>query len=218
MGNPAAITETFLNCLDNSRVEARPYPHWLLSNIFPGDVCDAIRMLPFNPPVIEDTLGKRETHNASRVFFSAGNRARFDVCGSVAEALQDGPAVRKLEKTCGVSLKGNYLRIEYCQDTDGFWLEPHTDIGAKVFTILVYLSTGPGSETWGTDVHDENLDLVATAPHAFNCGLIFIPAANTWHGFHKRPIDGVRKSIIVNYVKDEWRSRHELAFPDRPVN
>lgn len=40
---------------------------------------------------------------------------------------------------------------------------------------------------------------------------------DTWHGFGKRPIGGIRRSIIVNYVKDEWRSRHELAYPDRPV-
>jgi len=25
----------------------------------------------------------------------------------------------------------------------------------------------------------------------------------------------VRRSLIVNYVKPEWRSRHELAFPER---
>jgi hypothetical protein len=24
----------------------------------------------------------------------------------------------------------------------------------------------------------------------------------------------VRRSLIVNYVKPEWRSRHELAYPD----
>jgi len=57
--------------------------------------------------------------------------------------------------------------------------------------------------------------LVATAPYRRNAGLIFIPGSDTWHGFHRRPIVGVRRSLIVNYVKPEWRSRHELAFPDR---
>ena len=36
-------------------------------------------------------------------------------------------------------------------------------------------------------------------------------------GKAERPIAGVRKSIIVNYVGPEWRSRHELAFPDEAV-
>jgi hypothetical protein len=27
----------------------------------------------------------------------------------------------------------------------------------------------------------------------------------------------VRRTLIVNYVGDEWRARNELAFPDQPV-
>ena len=36
-------------------------------------------------------------------------------------------------------------------------------------------------------------------------------------GFTPRAIRGVRRSLIVNYVKPEWRARHELAFPDQVV-
>ncbi|HYZ23268.1 MAG TPA: 2OG-Fe(II) oxygenase, partial [Rhodopila sp.] len=102
-------------------------------------------------------------------------------------------------------------------DTDGFWLEPHTDIGAKLFTMLICLSDDPDSEAWGTDLLDAQGTPVQTAPYRRNCGLIFIPGRDTWHGFHRRPIRGVRRSLIVNYVEPEWRSRHELAFPDQLV-
>jgi hypothetical protein len=44
-----------------------------------------------------------------------------------------------------------------------------------------------------------------------------VPSSTTYHGFERRPIDGVRKSIIINYVTDEWRAREQLAFPDRPI-
>ena len=27
----------------------------------------------------------------------------------------------------------------------------------------------------------------------------------------------VRRSLMVNYVKDEWRSTHELSFPGQPI-
>jgi hypothetical protein len=27
----------------------------------------------------------------------------------------------------------------------------------------------------------------------------------------------VRKSIIINYVSNEWKAREQLAFPDRPI-
>jgi hypothetical protein len=83
--------------------------------------------------------------------------------------------------------------------------------------MLVYFSTEPGAEDWGTDIYDQEMNHVATAPYAFNHGIIFIPGEDTLHGFRKRPINGVRKAIIVNYVKDEWRSRNELAYPDQPV-
>lgn len=213
----AAIKNRFLACLGNGRAATIPYAHWLIEDVFPEDVGRGLRELAFDVPVIGDTLGKRETNNDSRAYFSVENRARFDLCNDVAAALQDRETIGKLEETCNVALTGTFLRIEYCQDTDGFWLEPHTDIGAKLFTMLVYLSNDPGSEDWGTDILDDDLNLVVTAPYEFNCGLIFVPGANTWHGFHKRPISGVRKSIIVNYVKDEWRAKHELAFSDRPV-
>ncbi len=217
MIHAAAIIDQFATCLDHGRAVTEPYRHWLLRDVFPRDVCDAVKALPFDPPRIEDTEGKRATYDDTRLFFSVENRGRFDVCRELAQALQDEAAIRELESTCGATLKGGVLRIEYCQDTGGFWLEPHTDIGAKLLTMQVYLSTDPGSENWGTDILDENMNRVATAPYHFNWGLMFIPGVDTWHGFRKRPIDGVRKSIIVNYVKDEWRDRHQLAYPDRAV-
>jgi hypothetical protein len=212
-----AIQDRFFTALDEAHVTTTPYRHWLLGDVLPAEACAAVTALPFAPPAIDDTQGKRETHNSTRVFFAPGNRARFAVCDDVAEVFQSPATVRKLEAACGVMLKGSLLRIEYCQDTDGFWLEPHTDIGAKLFTMLIYLSTGPGAETLGTDIYDAAKNHVGAAPAPYNSGLIFVPGADTWHGFERRPIRGVRKSLIVNYVKDEWRSRHELAYPDRAV-
>ena len=41
--------------------------------------------------------------------------------------------------------------------------------------------------------------------------MIFIPGADTWHGFEPRPLRALRRSLIVNYVGDEWRARDQLA-------
>jgi hypothetical protein len=217
MLDTALLGDRFARSLAAAQRSEAPFRHWLVEDVLPEEACAAIRALPFAPPPIVDTKGKRETHNSTRLFFSAENRARFPVCGAVAEALQQGAVVDRLEALCDVTLRGRFLRIEYCQDTDGFWLEPHTDIGAKVFTMLVYLSTEKGSEHWGTDLLSETHELVATAPFKANCGVIFIPGKNTWHGFHRRKIEGVRRSIIINYVKDEWRAQHELAYSKNPV-
>jgi hypothetical protein len=196
---------------------ATPYRHWRLRDVLPDALAHAVLTLPIPPAQVGDTQGKRETHNSRRIFVSAANRHRFTACDVLADAFQDEATTALLQDITGATLAGSFLRIEYCQDTDGFWLEPHTDIGAKLFTMLVYLSSGPEAADWGTDIMTPEGAVLARVPGLFNSGLVFIPGPDTWHGFARRPIHGVRRSLIINYVRPEWRSRHELAFPDQPV-
>ena len=77
--------------------------------------------------------------------------------------------------------------------------------------MLVYLSKEPELADAGTDLYDDAFNHVGRAPFAQNRGLIFIPGSDTWHGFAKRPLRGVRRSIIVNYVAEDWRERWQLA-------
>ena len=194
-----------------------PFRHWSLDTVLPAETCAAVRALPFNIPDMGGIGGRRESINAQRSFFGVEQRGQFAVCDALAHALQAPATIALLQRLCGTALAGASLRIEYCQDTDGFWLEPHTDIGAKLFTMLTYLSDGPEAATWGTDLLDTAGKVVARSPGTFDSGLIFIPAEDTWHGFARRRIDGVRRTLIVNYVRPEWRARHELCFPDIPV-
>lgn len=176
-----------------------------------------MRGLPVALPRIVDTQGRRETNNATRSYFSAEARSRWPVARAMAAAFQARPTVDAIEERCATRLAGSFLRIEYCQDTDGFWLEPHTDISPKLLTFIVYLSQPTGREEWGTDLYNSDLSPAGHAPCAPGRGLMFVPAGDTWHGFRQRRITGVRRSLIVNYVKPEWRARHELAFPEAPV-
>lgn len=203
--------------LTAARQGESPYRHWLLEDVLPAETSAGLARLPLVPAMAGDTLGKRETHNASRIFLNPDSQVRYSVCADLAAALQAPDMLALIARRCGVALAGTYLRIEYCLDTGGFWLEPHTDIGAKKFTFLIYLSDHPDAGTWGTDILDADHRMVTRAPGTFNSGLVFVPGPDTWHGFAPRPINGVRRSLIVNYVIPEWRSRHELAFPDTPV-
>lgn len=211
------VEHGFASSLGKARHGSEPFGHWVLSTPFGPEVARELAALPFAPPSIADTNGRRETHNSTRIFFDEGRQAAHLVCRAVAEAFQSGRTVGLIERTTGASLSGMSLRIEYCLDTEGFWLEPHTDIGAKRFTMLIYLSEEADSANWGTDLYNPDGAHYARVPADFDTGLIFIPAANTWHGFAPRPISGVRRSIIINYVGPEWRARHELAFPDKAV-
>ena len=194
-----------------------PFRHWLLDEVLPPFLADALGALPFAPPVVADTKGRRETNNTSRRFITPAERAASPTCAALADLLQDAATTELIGAVCGRSLAGAYLRVEYCLDTDGFWLEPHTDIAAKLFTMLIYLSRHPDADHWGTDLLDGQQQVVGRASGRFNGGLIFLPASDTWHGFARRPLDGVRRSIIVNYVTLDWRARHELAFPECPA-
>jgi len=212
-----AIKASIRNSVDNAEFDDAPYPHWLLKDFFPADVYGEMRDLPFPAPDLGGISGTREVNNASRVYFDRQNQAEYAVCRDVSDVLQDPEIVSLFKTAFGGDLDDTFLRIEYTQDTDGFWLEPHTDIGVKAFTMLTYLSDDPRHGDLGTDIYSDAQTHFGRPPFIPNSCLIFIPSDRTWHGFEPREIAGIRKSIIVNYVTNEWRAREQLAFPEIPV-
>jgi hypothetical protein len=211
------VVHSFVRSVDTAKRSNRPYTNWSLVHCFPDDVVDDILALPFEPPSLDGVSGKRELHNNTRKYFDAENRKLFPVCEAVADAFQDKGVTNHIEKAFGTNLKGSYLRIEFAQDIDGFWLEPHTDLGVKVFTMLLYLSKDPSHADLGTDIYDVNKKQVGRSVFVSNAAMVFVPSNNTYHGFEKRPIEGVRTSLIINYVTPEWRAREQLAFPEAPI-
>lgn len=209
--NPVAVR--FLTSLGEAVHRRTPYDHWLLDEALPDETLDAIAALPVAPPQGAVFNGTREINNSTRLFFSPENQRRFAVCREVVRAFGDPRVIGALEAVTHAPVSHGHLRIEYCQDVTGFWLEPHLDIAVKLFTMLIYLSDDRRLHDAGTDIYDASPGhkRVATVPYEKGRGLIFIPGHDTWHGFTPRPIAGLRKSIIVNYVAPEWRSRGELA-------
>lgn len=212
-----AIVTSLLESFAAAQVREFPYRHWLLAHCLPEIAIDELLDLPFPAPDLGGLSGKREVHNATRKYFDAENRARFPVVSAVADALQDQRVTGAVERIFGTRLGDSYLRIEFAQDTDGFWLEPHTDLGVKLFTFLLYLSKDPTHADLGTDIYDLGKRHVGRAPFEPNGATVFVPSDITYHGFEPRKINGVRKSIIINYVTDAWRAREQLAFPDRAI-
>jgi hypothetical protein len=211
------VVETFLKSVDSAKPSEHPYRHWILRGCFPTDSVEDIVTLPFDAPSLDGVSGKRELHNNTRKYFDVENRENFPVCEAVAQAFQDKRVTSHIEKVFNTDLKGTYLRVEFAQDIDGFWLEPHTDLGVKVFTMLLYLSKDPSHTDLGTDIYDGEKRHVGRSPFTPNAAMVFIPGSNTYHGFEKRPIKGVRTSLIINYVTNEWRAREQLSFPEAPI-
>lgn len=211
-----ACRESFIRSLSQARRSERPYRHWLLSEVLPADVAAALDALPFEAPELHGVSGSREIHNNTRTYVDSAAIAAHPACRALAEAFQDPRTVAAVERITGAKLGGCCLRIEYAQDTDGFWLQPHTDLGVKKFTLLYYLSPEGGGDL-GTDIYADAATWSHRAPFEPGAAVAFVPSDNTWHGFEPRPIGGVRKSLIVNYVTAEWRAREQLAYPDMPV-
>ncbi|MBV1707570.1 MAG: 2OG-Fe(II) oxygenase [Hyphomicrobiales bacterium] len=213
-GVPAsAHADHVMACIGRAQHCDAPFDYWLLDDVLPMASIDAIADLPFAPPDAPLFDGRRESNNSTRVYFNPEQQARFAVCRDVVAAFRDPAIIAALTRLTGSDVAKGHLRIEYCQDVDGFWLEPHLDISVKLFTMLVYLSGDPALRDAGTDIYDSTPEhrLVTSAPYEKNKGLIFIPGSNSWHGFSRRPIRGLRKSIIINYVTPAWQSRYELA-------
>ena len=212
------VKSTLRQSVRSADARETPYRHWILRNVFPRDVFTELKDMPFPVADLGGVSGTREAHNPDRVYFAGTNLKTFEGARAAAEAFQDEEIVTLLTEAFGGPLGGTYVRIEYAQDTDGFWLKPHTDIGVKMFTMLIYMSDDPRHADLGTDIYADADTHAGRSPFEPNSAMIFVPSKNTWHGFEKRPIHGVRRSIIVNYVTNDWRAREQLAFPQAPVH
>jgi hypothetical protein len=210
---PAMVADQFLSCLAHARHETKPFDYWLLTDALPAADVEAVLALPLGAPENPLFNGRRETNNAQRIFFSAENQQKFQVCRRIADGFKDSRVRAAIAAATRADLSDGHLRIEYCQDGPGFWLEPHTDILVKKFTMLVYLLDNPALATAGTDIHEGPSDFqyVTTAPYGQNLGVIFIPSANSWHGVGHHPIKALRKSLIINFVTSAWLDKWELA-------
>ena len=74
-------------------------------------------------------------------------------------------------------------------------------------SLLVYVNLVGESEELGTDIYDDDLNVVKTIPYQNNIGYLFAPGDNTWHGLEPKQIQKERRSVLINYVTFEtaWK-------------
>jgi hypothetical protein len=207
------LLDAVRNNLQKAKSMSTPFRHWIYDRVFSEAIAHELSDLPLQPPTIQQHKGKRDTYNSSRVFLNSENCHKYPVLRSVVDVFNDSRIISQLGDICGRDLTQGKLRIEHTLDNGDFWLEPHLDIKEKLLTFLVYLSKGGDSSQWGTELYNPDLSLYAKVPYKLNLGFMFMAGKNTWHGVPKQQIIGVRKSLIINYVSNEWQSLHELA-PD----
>jgi hypothetical protein len=210
------IESTMLASIASAERRTFPFTNWRMRGVFPDVVARALAELPFHAVDLHGVSGRRELHNDQRSYFALDVLDRHPAARQVAEAFQSPRVVEAIMADTGAKLAGTYLRIEYAIDISGFWLEPHTDLGVKSYTMLYQLGTD-GQEDLGTDVYVDKETWAERVPFGWNSALVFVPSDRTWHGFEPRKIRTPRRSVIINYVTAEWRAREQLAFPNDPV-
>lgn len=202
--------------LAEAEAHHRPFPWWTSAALLPPALARAAQRqclpptAPGMPPVA--THDGTRAGGTGRRFIDPALRHRVGAMDRLAGLFQHPDTVAAIAAMTGAALDGCLLRCELCCDGPGFWLAPHTDIGAKALTVLVYLSEGREAEDWGTDLFDGPERWFARPPAPFGSALMFVPSPASWHGYGLRRMNGWRRTLIVNYVRPEWRNRHELAF------
>ena len=86
MLDSTTVAAHFLDSLAQAQLAPLPYKHWFLSNMLPADVVKDIVALPVAPAAIEDTQGRRETHNSERRFFGTAEQPNKPVRATVQVA------------------------------------------------------------------------------------------------------------------------------------
>ena len=188
--------------------ERKNYPApWIeVTKAFDEEFADAL--LSYFPSEIYSTDydGRRSCTNNFRTFVNKDNNPQL------TEMFKDWDTSTSRDffsEISGVDCSDGILRVELCQDSTGFYLNKHIDIPEKYITLQVYL--GDGDESWGTSIYD-NDKLYHTNKFIHNTGWMSFIGSPLIHGIEKNVINGVRRSIIINYVIDDWNDTDQLYY------
>lgn len=207
-----ATTASVVNSFTNAAESDFPFQHWIVENMLPQELTDQILAvrIPKTQGFVYD--GTRASDSKltpggtppKRMFISKDTKNEFPFFQDLVDAFLSDEVLQLVNTKFNVPTQDLFLRVEYINDFDGFYLEPHKDIIEKQFTLLLFLGDGP--EHMGTDFYDTDFNVVKTVKFGHNRGYVFTPSDNSWHGLERKPIPDRRCSLLINYVtfKTDW--------------
>ena len=73
-------------------------------------------------------------------------------------------------------------------------------------TMMIWANPYEESENIGTDLYNDELEIVKTLKYVHNAGYFFSSGQDTWHGLELKKIKRERRCVQVNYVsfKTDW--------------
>ena len=141
-----------------------------------------------------------------RLFISKDNFNNYPNLTKLINKFQSFELSKKISSILKKDLSNSYVRLEVIGDKKGFWLKPHKDITEKLMTMMIWSNPYGESGELGTDLYDNDFNIVKTVKYHNNSGYFFSSGKDTWHGLELKEIKKERRCIQINYVsfKTDW--------------
>ena len=198
--------------LENLEYFNDPFNHWEFNNFIDESTLNEISFssLPNGQRAYDGTRAADHTGEGLdgklRLFITKENNLNFPYLTTLINKLQKTETANKISKIINKDLSKSFVRLEIIGDKKGFWLKPHKDIPEKLMTMMLWANPYNESESLGTDLYDNNFNIVKTVKYIHNTGYFFSSGEDTWHGLELKEIKKERRCIQINYVsfKTDW--------------
>jgi len=186
----------------------KPWKHFIIDDVFSKEDYQILKDFPRLDSGYENITGFRDAID-NRVYLND-------------KFVHDNPQFKNIlrtlnntdifEKIFDVKLSRCSLRPELIDDRYPFFHEVHCDHPDKVLTLLIYIDKDD-EQNLASDLYiDENTHHTKLKwKNNGGIGWTIEPNDNKWHGFKPMKYEGVRRILIVNWVKDEvWNDKSQL--------
>ena len=186
----------------------KPWKHFIIDDVFSKEDYQILKDFPRLDSGYENITGFRDAID-NRVYLNdkfVNDNPQFK---NILRTLNNTDV---FEKIFDVKLSRCSLRPELIDDRYPFFHEVHCDHPDKVLTLLIYIDKDD-EQNLASDLYiDENTHHTKLKwKNNGGIGWTIEPNDNKWHGFKPMKYRGVRRILIVNWVKDEvWNDKSQL--------
>ena len=195
--------------LENLIFTDYPFKHWEFNNCLDKGTLNEIAYatIPKGQRAYDGTRAADNTGKGLdgklRMFVTKENSKHFQNLSKLINKLQSKAIYNKISNLINKNLNESYVRLELIGDKKGFWLKPHKDISEKLMTMMIWANPYKESEELGTDLYNNDFEIVKTIKYVDNSGYFFSSGEDTWHGLELKEIKKERRCIQINYVTFE---------------
>ena len=193
----------------------KPWKHFIIDDVFSKEDYQILKDFPRLDSGYENITGFRDAID-NRVYLNdkfVNDNPQFK---NILRTLNNTDV---FEKIFDVNLNRCSLRPELIDDRYPFFHEVHCDHPDKVLTLLIYIDKDD-EQNLASDLYiDENTHHTKLKwKNNGGIGWTIEPNDNKWHGFKPMKYEGVRRILIVNWVKnDVWKDKSQLYLDWRTL-